>query len=159
VRFVQTPLFAILIVLGLPYLLALAFAISTNAATRYEMRVAINHTRERYSRAPVSRCPTLRRIAQGHSMDMLHRGYFGHRDFIGRVRRSGFGVGAWWAAETLAWSRPVSVWAIISRWLKSPPHRAIVLSPTPTCMGIGVAAGRWQGYSRAILWTIDWGRP
>jgi uncharacterized protein YkwD len=43
-------------------------------------------------------------------------------------------------------------------WLHSPPHRAILLSPQFTEIGIGMARGRFLGHAGAVIWTADFGR-
>lgn len=45
----------------------------------------------------------------------------------------------------------------LSRWLSSPSHRAIVLSPTMRWLGTGVTRGR-MGAMRATVWVLQTGR-
>ena len=40
-------------------------------------------------------------------------------------------------------------------WLKSPEHRAIMLSPAYRWVGIGRECGRFLGYPHACVWTAD----
>jgi uncharacterized protein YkwD len=46
---------------------------------------------------------------------------------------------------------------VVDMWLRSPEHRAILLSPLYRFVGIGRARGRFMGHSDADIWTADWG--
>lgn len=82
--------------------------------------------------------------------DMVARGYFDHVSPDGstprmRVRATGYRgrTGGFRSAETIGWgsgemSTPE---AIVSEWLRSPEHRAILLSPLYREVGIGLAIG------------------
>jgi uncharacterized protein YkwD len=61
--------------------------------------------------------------------------------------------------EALEWhsGRRFSVRATINRWMGSPSHRAIVLSPVMQWQGAGVTRGR-MGATRATIWVLHVGR-
>jgi uncharacterized protein YkwD len=126
---------------------------------------AINKVRTSHGLRPIAISTRLHVAARRHSHDMLGRGYFAHTSPTGstltqRVMGSGFVTyGQWWAGETLAWGsgsfgNPATV---IQAWLKSPEHRAIMLSSRYHLVGIGRAYGTFLGYAGASVWTVDWG--
>jgi uncharacterized protein YkwD len=124
---------------------------------------AINHARAVHSVGVVRGSSSLRAIALAHSEDMLRRDYFAHTSPMGstvtyRILRSGFVNGHWWrGGETLAWgvgSRATAA-ATVAAWLKSPTHRAIMLSPAYRWVGIGRNCGRFAGHTGACVWTAD----
>jgi uncharacterized protein YkwD len=89
--------------------------------------------------------PRLRAIARLdaaadlHSGQMLSGGYFSHGAFASRVHRF---VQSRAIGETLAKldgsvCRHRGVRRVVSMWLNSPPHRAIVLSPAYRRVGVG----------------------
>jgi uncharacterized protein YkwD len=45
----------------------------------------------------------------------------------------------------------------VKMWLKSRPHRAILLDPDFRFVGIGARSGRFMGYQRARVFTADFG--
>ena len=47
--------------------------------------------------------------------------------------------------------------ATIAKWMRSPSHRAVLLSPSMREMGAGVARGRF-GRSRAVIWVVQVGK-
>jgi len=142
-------------------------AVPAQAATPRWMDLfrAINHVRTSHGLRPIATSTRLHLAARRHSHDMLWRGYFAHTSPTGstltqRVMGSGFiTYGQWWAGETLAWGNgsygnPAGV---VQAWLKSPEHRAIMLSPRYHLVGIGRAYGTFLGHPDASVWTVDWG--
>ena len=64
-----------------------------------------------------------------------------------------------WVAENLAWGsgslgRP---YAIFSEWMRSPGHRANILSPGFRDLGIAVRRGSFSGSSTAYVWVVEFG--
>ena len=91
----------------------------------------------------------LRRAATRYARDMVARRYFAHVSPEGatlseRLRAVGYVDDAvrWHVGETLAWGRgPRSAPAsIIAAWMRSPPHRRILLGRFLD-IGVGVADG------------------
>jgi len=130
---------------------------------RKELLRAINHIRTAYGLGHVHGARALREMALAHSEDMLQHQYFAHTSPTGstmayRVERSGFVHGySWQAGEVLAWGvgPRAHAKATAAAWLKSSPHRAIMLSATYHWVGIGRNCGRFIGYSHACVWTAD----
>lgn len=149
-------------------LLASGIGTATAHAARapwYPLFQAINRARAQHHLRPVEPSPRLHWAARHHSADMLSRDYFGHTSPTGstlydRIVNSGFLTeGTWWAGETLAWGTGTSgdPAVVVDMWLKSPEHRAILLSPMYRFVGIGRARGRFLGHAGANIWTADWG--
>jgi uncharacterized protein YkwD len=101
---------------------------------------------------------------------MLTHGFFSHTsadgtDFSERIRRyyTNAGYRHWSVGEALmaTENRVVAAEAIVTAWLDSPSHRAIVLSPTWRDTGIGVVydsdAPVAFGGIEAIVVTADFG--
>jgi uncharacterized protein YkwD len=86
---------------------------------------------------------------------MVRRDYFAHGDFHGRM--VSFHVRGPAAGEDLAWGSGSysEAGAIVSEWLASPEHRANLLRPGFTRIGIGVARGAFLGYGGATVVTAD----
>jgi uncharacterized protein YkwD len=104
-----------------------------------------------------------------HSQDMVRRDYFEHTSVDGRsvgdrLRAIGYsrGISAS-AGENIAYgvgpkATPAS---IVRAWMKSPGHRADILRPAFTEIGIGIALGApevgAQKQSRSATYTTDFG--
>jgi uncharacterized protein YkwD len=125
---------------------------STTVAPNFEARLAtsINAVRERYGLRCLRLVPGLTRSADRHSLQMARRGYFSHyslngTSFNARVQsfyRSG-GYSYWSAGENLLWARrSIKPNRVVARWLASPEHRSVLLSPQWTVMGVGVVQSR-----------------
>lgn len=136
-----------------------------NSTYRHRLYLAINEVRAAHGLRAVHISDGLRSAAQRHSNDMVARNYFGHTSPTGstlynRVVNSNFQrVGQWWAGENLAWGTGTigAPRYTIKMWMASPEHRAILLSSLYGAVGIGRATGRFQGYSSAVVWTVDFG--
>jgi uncharacterized protein YkwD len=123
---------------------------------------AINAVRAAHGLRPIAGSKGLRAAARHHSQDMLARGYFAHTSPTGstlvhRVVDSGFVTyGQWWAGETLAWGsggygQPSTV---VKAWLKSPEHRAILLSSRYLYIGAGHKHGYYRG-RKVTFWVAQ----
>ena len=93
------------------------------------------------------------RAARGHSADMMRRQYFAHGAMAGRVSASGargplFG-------EDLAWATGINATWVVTHWLASPSHRAVLLRPGFRRVGIGYAFGTFAGHGGAGVVTAD----
>jgi uncharacterized protein YkwD len=84
-----------------------------------------------------------------HSTDMVRRDYFEHatpegRSVGDRLRAAGYARGVRASAgENLAYGvgKKATPAAIVNAWMHSPGHRADILRPTFTEIGIGIALG------------------
>jgi uncharacterized protein YkwD len=144
--------------------LGTAVATGTTLRPRTVMLEKLNGVRVAHGLGAVRPALLLRLTAQRHSDDMVIRDYFSHtspsgRTLLDRIVNSGFVTGySWQAGETLAWGTGVlgKPGRVVTAWLNSPEHRAILLSPTWSRIGISRACGRFLGHTGACVWTADW---
>jgi uncharacterized protein YkwD len=147
---------------------------SANVERRASLEVALvkalNRVRADAGLKPLRSSPSLRTAARGHSTAMLELGFFSHESADGtafneRIRRhyTNRGWRTWSVGEALLASAGTTIEpdAIVEAWLESPPHRAIILSPTWHDAGIGAlyapAAPKEFGGSATIVVTADFG--
>jgi uncharacterized protein YkwD len=93
--------------------------------------------------------------SRGYARYMLKHDYFGHLQSI-RAGGNFLALG-----ETLAWHSGwrARVRRTVSRWMASPSHRAVLMSPTFRFIGAGRARGK-MGSRRATAWVAQLGaRP
>ena len=86
---------------------------------------------------------------------MVRRNYFAHGSFAARLAR--FGVRAPRVGENLAWGVGAGAEPrdVVRRWLESPSHRANLLRRGFRRVGLGLRAGPFAGYGRAVVITAD----
>lgn len=115
----------------------------------------MNSVRAQYGLPPLRRDIRLARAARSHVVDLLQTNTFGHGDFAGRLRR--FGASGPLFGENLAWGtgRRGSPTGVVRAWLKSPPHRTILLRPGWRRVGVGVAVGSFAGWRSARIVAAD----
>ena len=113
----------------------------------------VNGVRADHDLKPLAADQRLARAARGHSATMLRRDILTHGSFGARLRRSG-ALGPRFG-ENLAWGtgRHASATAIVGAWLRSPGHRANLLRAGFRRIGVGALAGRFAGYSGAVVVT------
>jgi uncharacterized protein YkwD len=106
----------------------------------------VNLERSRRELEPLRSAVRLRDAATHHSADMVRRGYFGHltpggAGLAARLARVGLRPAA--AAENIAWGLGAysTALSIVDGWMRSPVHRANILSRRYTFVGIGVVLG------------------
>jgi uncharacterized protein YkwD len=116
---------------------------------------AINQARAPYGLAPLRLDLRLERAARAKSTEMLRTGTFAHGDVRERLVR--FGVRGPSYGENLAWASGSSASAtrIVQMWMESPGHRANILRPTFTRIGLGRRVGPFAGYGSAAVVTAD----
>ena len=126
----------------------------------------INH--ERASRAaPRLRLDRrLRRAARRHAGDMVAQHYFSHTSRSGlspsgRIARTGWmhGRSHWKVGENLAWQmRSPSPRTIVDAWLRSRPHRHVLLDPAYHVIGLGIVRGvPFARARRGATYAADFG--
>jgi len=122
-------------------------AAAQGRAMTFEHRVIhlINVVRLEHGAAPLAFCGRLTRAARVHTADLVRRGLLDHASGDGtpmdrRVR--GF-VPARAVGETLAAVRGTTDAAelVVSLWLASPPHRAVMLSRSFRRIGVARDSG------------------
>lgn len=127
---------------------------------RRELLRRVNKARKEANVAPLELDARLTEAAQARADDMAARRYYGHEspeggDFSEAVRRAGYAYSA--VAENIARGQE-SVAEAVEGWLDSPGHRANLLDPGFTDVGLGFAAGA-PGSDHALLWVQLFGRP
>jgi uncharacterized protein YkwD len=126
----------------------------------------INAARRARDIAPLGADALLARAAKRHAADMVARGFFSHDapggvSFVDRLRRVGYTSRcAWSGGEALAWGSgttgtPASR---VAAWMRSRPHREILLGPAFRDVGIGIAAGVPGGSARGFTYAAAFGR-
>jgi uncharacterized protein YkwD len=135
-------------------LLGAASTASARGLTASEASVlkAINGARTSHGLGTVRVDSRLTVTARAHSVDMLRHQYFSHGSFAGRVRASG-AAGPMFG-EDLAWGPASAPW-VVSQWLASPAHRAVLLRPGFRRVGVGAVRGTFSGMSGAMVVTAD----
>jgi uncharacterized protein YkwD len=125
-------------------------------ATERAIVRAINRQRAAHGLGRLDAVRRLARAADYHSWEMLAGNYFAHSSrnggsFERRVRRYGSyrAVG-----ETIAWMSRCRARRVVSMWMNSAGHRAILLSSTFRRIGVAKRTGR-LGSSRACVVTAD----
>lgn len=129
--------------------------------TEWAVVLNVNWVRARFGLRPLRPDRGLTRAAEEHSRDMARRFYYAHDSLRGRpwylrVRRF---VRAQTVGETLDFivgrrslrREPKSV---VRAWMRSPGHRAIVLSPAMRRIGVARASTRRRG--RPAFYTADY---
>ena len=128
------------------------------------VRCLVNLQRSRHGLAPLQPSGRLRAAAAAHSADMVARGFFDHVSPDGgtlsdRVRRTGYGGRT--LGEDIGWGTYDlgTPSAIVAAWMKSPPHRAIILGARFREIGVGVAIGTPEDRTgTGAVYTLDVGR-
>jgi uncharacterized protein YkwD len=104
--------------------------------------------------------------ARGHSRAMVEQHFFSHTSqdgtsFVDRIRRTGYleGARAWSVGENIAYGsgRLSTPRAIGTAWMRSPGHRANILSTSYRSIGIGIVSGT-PGGDEGGTYTTDFGR-
>lgn len=117
---------------------------------RSALRCLVNTTRVRHGMRPLRASARLNLAADRHSADMVARGYFAHvtpegKSVADRVRETGYlgGAGGWALGEDIGWGTSTlsSAAAIFDAWMRSPPHRRVILDREFRQIGVGVARG------------------
>ncbi|MGI5127212.1 CAP domain-containing protein [Pseudonocardia sp. CA-107938] len=117
---------------------------------------ATNAERARHRLPPLTVDARLAAAARRHSADMVARGFFAHTDPDGlgvdaRVRAAGYSYRV--VAENIAAGQPDAA-TVVDAWMHSPGHRANILRPEVTQIGVGIATG-----GIGIHWTQVFATP
>lgn len=144
-------------------------AAERRVALEREVVQELNRARASRGLQPLRLKAGLTSAAVAHSRSMLVGGYFSHESadgtaFHNRIRRhyTSRGWAAWSVGETLfASAGAVDARTIVVSWLRSPPHRDILLDTTWRDVGVGAvlhssAPGAFQGAETLVV-TADFG--
>lgn len=116
---------------------------------------AVNDVRRAHNLRPLRVDTTLVRAARAQSTDVIRRDTFAHGALAQRLAR--YGVRGPIYGENLAWGKGDRATAagILRGWLASPSHRANLLRPGWTRIGIGSRTGTFLGHAGATVVTAD----
>jgi uncharacterized protein YkwD len=115
----------------------------------------VNHVRAAHGLGALRYDATLTRAARFHTREMTLADDFAHGDFAARMSR--FRVAGLSMGENLAWgSGPFGTpRGIVDAWLASPGHRANLLRPGFSRIGLGELRTRFLGADDATVVTAD----
>jgi uncharacterized protein YkwD len=144
-------------------------SIADDVDLELQVFVAVNAVRKERGLSALRLNRGLGEAARNHSRSMAEHGFFRHESYDGAAfwhrikpmykpmpRRY------WRAGENMVWASPgLSAAQAIDMWMKSPPHRKIILTPNWRDIGIGgvhaaAAPGVYQGLGVTIV-TADFG--
>ena len=132
---------------------ALALPASAQAASPPEIMLRkVNEARAHHGLAALRRSSSLSASAASYSHWLMQVDYFGHMTSIrasGAFDRLG---------EVLEMHRgyKARITRTLRRWLASPGHRAVILSPAYRYFGAGMTVGRFRGW-RSTIWVAHLG--
>ncbi len=142
------------------FLASKAASLGDLMSVRRDVLARVNGERASARLPPLRAHPRLDEAALRHAQDMLARAYYGHvspdgRTPLDRGRAAGYRTRA--VGENIA-RGPASVPEVMDAWMKSPEHRAHILSPAFRETGSAVAVGPDRsGYQ--VIWVQCFGRP
>lgn len=141
-------------------LLALALVPASQGATtqrqvEQSLIAAVNDVRTAHNLRPLRVDTALLRAARSHSTTLLRQNVFTHGAFGARI--AGFGARGPAFGENLAWGtrRHTAARTIVDAWMQSPGHRANLLRPGWSRIGIGARSGHFLGHAGATVVTAD----
>lgn len=143
-----------LAVLAVPCVGQAATRVSYQAGSEQQVLILLNQIRRDHGLSILALSTTLRTAARGHSADMLQNDYFDHNSptegWDARVSRY---VQSSTIGETIArgGGSTGSPAGIVNQWMRSVPHRRVILNPGLRLVGIGVATGT----PGAVMATAD----
>ena len=123
----------------------------------------LNRIRRAARLKPLKRSPKLARAARIHNSDMLARRFYAHEQPPGpalpaRLKKAkwrGRGAGENLGLASLTMATPN---AMVAAWMKSPPHRANILSRTFRYIGVAMHARDPLGrLPKPAIYTLDFG--
>jgi uncharacterized protein YkwD len=133
---------------------ALAAPAGAHANVQHRMLDAVNAVRAQHGLGAFAGSRSLNRSAGRYARWMLRADYFGH---LSNIRASGrFSL----LGENLALhpGRRSLISQTVRRWMRSPPHRALILHPGFRWLGAGMARGALAG-RRVTAWVLHFGGP
>jgi uncharacterized protein YkwD len=145
----------ILLVIAIAICAIGAVDVSSAAASspQEKMMKKVNDYRKKHGLRRVKFSDSLKHSAGRYARYMMKHHYFGHQSRIhasSKYRRLG---------EILEYQRGGSnVSLAFKTWLRSGPHRDIILDGSFTYAGAGLAHGQYRGHY-STFWVMHFGRP
>jgi uncharacterized protein YkwD len=156
-RTIARSLLVTLVVLAVPSA-GQAAKVSYQADSEQQVLMLLNQIRQRHALGSLVLSTPLRSAARAHSADMLQNGYFDH-DSPGerwdtRIARY---VRSVVIGENIAWGTGSygSPEGLVDQWMRSPPHRRVILTAGLHRVGLGIATGTFGGTPGAVVATAD----
>lgn len=154
-------LFSLLVsvaVLIVPAVSQAATKASRRAGNEQRVLVLLNDIRQQHGLSTFTISTPLRNAARSHSADMLQKGYFEHNSpseaWDARIARF---VKSPLIGENIAWGTGSygTPEGIVSQWMHSPTHRAIILTAGLHRIGLALPIGTFDGSAGAVMATAD----
>ena len=146
---IRAAVVAVLAALVVP---ALVPSHASAGVSRFEWRVIaqINAVRAQHGLPAVGQRGMLSSAAGRHATRLRRRGQLMHSSTKRLSRRAGSPIG-----EVVAWNskRRAGARSVVRSWLKSPPHRAVLLDGAYRTVGVGASRGR-----RGLFVTADFAK-
>jgi uncharacterized protein YkwD len=127
------------------------------------VRCMINYARRQSGLPRLEQARALKRSSKGKSGDIARCQDFSHTA-CGRAplywfKKVGYARNCWGAGENLAWGtgRFASPRSTVTRWLKSPPHRRVIMTRRYRRIGLHVRESSLRGHSQAEVWVGHFG--
>ena len=132
-----------------------AAAIGSSTRSESSLLREMNRVRAEHGLGALTADTRLARAARSHSKEMIGSNVFEHGAFGTRMVR--FNVTGRLAGENLAWGTGArgTAQGVVAAWLASPGHRANLLRPSFTRVGVGELVGAFRGYRGAHVVTAD----
>ncbi|MEK6276508.1 MAG: CAP domain-containing protein [Actinomycetota bacterium] len=134
------------------------------ASQEAAMRCLHSYARKKAHRGQLDDVGKLDDSAGNKARDILHCGDFSHyacgRDFLYWFEQLDYVLsGCWRAGENIAWGNGDygTVRSIMRSWLRSPGHRANILSGSFDQFGVGLRVGSLNGAQDAHVWAGHFG--
>lgn len=128
----------------------------------------VNQRRARQGLRDLRGNSKLRKAATRHSRSMARRNFFSHVSPNGatvtdRIRATGYLTRSrsWAIGENIGWGTAgmATPRGMVRAWMRSPPHRAAIMSRKFRDIGVGIArGGPVAGIAGAATYTTDFGR-
>jgi uncharacterized protein YkwD len=145
-------------ILAAPAVSQAATKVTYQASSEQQVLALLNQIRAQHGLGTLTANTSLRDAARAHSADMLQKSYFDHNGPGGtwdaRIARY---LKSTMVGETIAWGTGSygSPAGIVSLWMRSPTHRAIILTGGLHRVGLGLALGTYAGTPGAVMATAD----
>ena len=132
-----------------------AAAVGSSTRSESSLLREMNRVRAEHGLGLLTADTHLVRAAQSHSKEMIGSNVFEHGAFGTRMSR--FNVTGRLTGENLAWGTGArgTAQGVVAGWLASPGHRANLLRPSFTRVGVGELVGAFRGYRGAHVVTAD----
>lgn len=131
---------------------------ASGRAWRDQVLQLVNQERTSRGLGRVTRNTTLEDQATQYACEMITYDFFAHDNPVTGSdladRADEFGYDYWTIGENLAAGQSTPA-AVVEDWMDSPDHRANILNPAFTELGVGVRVGGQYGY----YWVQEFGRP